>query len=30
MNVDKLIEAMIRLSYLVADYPEIRELEKVR
>ena len=25
--VDKLIEAMIRLSYLVADHPEIRELD---
>ncbi|MBN2198892.1 MAG: GNAT family N-acetyltransferase, partial [Candidatus Aminicenantes bacterium] len=27
VNVDALIEAMIRLSYLVADYPEIRELD---
>lgn len=26
-NVDKLIETMIRLSYLAADYPEIEELE---
>lgn len=27
LAVDKLIEAMIRLSYLVADHPEIRELD---
>jgi acetyltransferase len=27
VNVDKLVEAMIRLSYLVADYPEIKELD---
>ncbi|MBP1767996.1 MAG: Acetyl-CoA synthetase (ADP-forming) [Candidatus Aminicenantes bacterium] len=27
LNVDKLIEVLIRLSYLVADYPEIRELD---
>ncbi len=26
-NVDKLIEVMIRLSYLAADYPEIQELD---
>jgi acetyltransferase len=26
-NVGKLIEVMIRLSYLAADYPEIRELD---
>lgn len=26
-NIDKLIEVMIRLSYLAADYPEIKELE---
>ncbi len=26
-NVDKLIETMIRLSYLAADYPEIEELD---
>ncbi|MEA3477055.1 MAG: GNAT family N-acetyltransferase [Bacteroidota bacterium] len=26
-NVDKLIEVMIRLSYLAADYPEIEELD---
>ncbi|PWB74541.1 GNAT family N-acetyltransferase, partial [candidate division GN15 bacterium] len=27
VNVDKLIESMIRLSYLAADYPEIAELD---
>lgn len=27
MNIDKLIETMIRLSYLAADYPEIEELK---
>jgi acetyltransferase len=27
VHVDSLVEAMIRLSYLVADYPEIRELD---
>jgi acetyltransferase len=27
VDVDKLVEAMIRLSYLVADYPEIKELD---
>jgi len=26
-NIDKLIEAIIRLSYLAADYPEIEELD---
>ncbi|MBN1917277.1 MAG: bifunctional acetate--CoA ligase family protein/GNAT family N-acetyltransferase [Verrucomicrobia bacterium] len=26
-NVDKLVEVLIRLSYLAADYPEIRELD---
>jgi len=26
-NVEKLIETMIRLSYLAADYPEIKELD---
>jgi len=26
-NIDKLIEAMIRMSYLAADYPEIEELD---
>jgi acetyltransferase len=26
-NIDKLIEAIIRLSYLAADYPEITELD---
>jgi acetyltransferase len=26
-NIDKLIEVMIRLSYLAADYPEIEELD---
>jgi len=26
-NIDKLIEVMIRLSYLAADYPEISELD---
>ncbi len=27
LNIDRLVEVMIRLSYLVADYPEIRELD---
>jgi acetyltransferase len=27
VNIDKLIEILIRLSYLVADYPEIQELD---
>ncbi len=27
MQVDRLIEVLIRLSYLVADYPEIQELD---
>ncbi|MCK4873280.1 MAG: GNAT family N-acetyltransferase [Phycisphaerales bacterium] len=27
MNIDKLIEILLRLSYLVADYPEIEELD---
>lgn len=27
VDVDKLIEVLIRLSYLVADYPEIQELD---
>lgn len=27
LNIDKLIEAIIRLSYLAADYPEIEELD---
>ena len=27
LNVDRLIEILIRLSYLVADYPEIKELD---
>jgi acetyltransferase len=27
VNIDKLIETMIRLSYLAADYPEIVELD---
>jgi acetyltransferase len=27
LNVDKLIEVMVRFSYLVADYPEIKELD---
>lgn len=27
VDVDKLVEVMIRLSYLAADYPEIRELD---
>ncbi len=27
MNVDKLIEILMRLSYLIADYPEIEELD---
>jgi len=27
MNIDKLVEVMIRLSYLAADYPEIEELD---
>ena len=26
-NVDRLVEILIRLSYLVADYPEIKELD---
>ena len=26
-NINKLIEAIIRLSYLAADYPEIEELD---
>ena len=26
-NIEKLVEVMIRLSYLAADYPEIRELD---
>lgn len=26
-NIDKLVEALIRLSYLAADYPEIEELD---
>ena len=26
-NIDRLIEILIRLSYLVADYPEIKELD---
>jgi acetyltransferase len=26
-NIDKLIEALIRMSYLAADYPEIKELD---
>ena len=26
-NVDKLIQVLIRLSYLAADYPEIVELD---
>jgi acetyltransferase len=26
-NIDRLIEVIIRLSYLVADYPEIKELD---
>ncbi len=26
-NIDKLIEALIRMSYLAADYPEIEELD---
>lgn len=26
-NVDRLIEVLMRISYLVADYPEIRELD---
>ncbi len=26
-NIDKLVEVMIRLSYLAADYPEIEELD---
>ncbi|MCH5376529.1 MAG: GNAT family N-acetyltransferase, partial [Planctomycetes bacterium] len=27
VNIDRLIEILIRLSYLVADYPEIKELD---
>jgi acetyltransferase len=27
VNVDRLIEVLMRLSYLVADYPEIKELD---
>jgi acetyltransferase len=27
LNVDRLVEVMIRLSYLLADYPEIKELD---
>jgi acetyltransferase len=27
INIDRLIELMIRLSYLAADYPEIKELD---
>ncbi|MFG0253367.1 MAG: GNAT family N-acetyltransferase [Phycisphaerales bacterium JB038] len=27
LNIDKLIEILMRLSYLVADYPEIEELD---
>ncbi len=27
VNIDKLLELMIRLSYLAADYPEIKELD---
>ena len=27
LNIDKLIEVLIRLSYLAADYPEIEELD---
>lgn len=27
VNIDKLIEVLMRVSYLVADYPEIRELD---
>jgi acetyltransferase len=27
MNMDKLIEVLMRLSYLIADYPEIEELD---
>jgi acetyltransferase len=27
VNIDKLIEVIIRLSYLAADYPEIEELD---
>jgi acetyltransferase len=27
VHVDSLVEAMIRLSYLIADYPEIKELD---
>ncbi|MDD2382477.1 MAG: acetate--CoA ligase family protein, partial [Mariniphaga sp.] len=26
-NIDKLVEALIRMSYLAADYPEIKELD---
>lgn len=27
VNIDKLIEVLVRLSYLAADYPEIKELD---
>ncbi len=27
MNIDRLVEVLMRLSYLVADYPEIKELD---
>lgn len=27
LNIDRLIEVLMRLSYLVADYPEIKELD---
>ena len=27
VNIDRLIEILMRLSYLVADYPEIKELD---
>ncbi|MEW5923996.1 MAG: bifunctional acetate--CoA ligase family protein/GNAT family N-acetyltransferase [Candidatus Zixiibacteriota bacterium] len=27
INIDKLIEVLVRLSYLAADYPEIKELD---
>jgi len=27
VDIDKLVEVMIRLSYLIADFPEIRELD---
>jgi len=26
-NIDKLVEVLIRMSYLVADYPEVKELD---